>query len=289
MRNFNSFVYHIRELFAFFLLLFKIFIPSGKFNILSIYFHNPPPVLFGKIINYLIVNKYKIISLKQFNDIIDKNQKNEKIAVITIDDGWQNNINLLDIVRKYKVHITIFITTSAVEQGNFWFEYVTNKGGKSIKKEKIRIKKLDENSFNAELMALKSGVSLDKSAITKDELIRISKEPLVTIGSHSVSHHSLPYSSNYVQKVELLNSKKILEDWIGKTINYFSYPNGDYSDQLKTLAKECGYELCFSTETYHIELNEIDRFSIPRRCVNDNAGYFEALSKIFGIWYKIKK
>ena len=288
----RRYIYYLRELFGLVLLLFKLFIPARKFKILSIYFHDPSPRLFERIIKYLNANHYRVISMKQFNEIINKKQLNEKIAIITVDDGWQNNIKLLDVIRKSKVYITIFVTTSAVEQGNFWFEYVKkgkNKGEASIKKEKIRIKKLDENSFNAEIVALKSGISMDRSAFTKDELIQLSKEPLVTIGSHTVSHRSLLYSSYNVQKIELLNSKNILEGWIGKTINYFSYPSGDYSDQLKILAKECGYELCFSTETYPIELNEIDRFSIPRRCVNDNAGYYEALSKIFGIWYKIKK
>ena len=63
---------------------------------------------------------------------------------------------------------------------------------------------------------------------------------------------------------------------------------GDYSDQLRNLSKECGYELCFSCETFPIELNKIDKYSIPRRCVNDDAGYYEALSKVYGIWDNVK-
>jgi peptidoglycan/xylan/chitin deacetylase (PgdA/CDA1 family) len=286
------YIHYLLELFGLVLLLFKLFIPDRKLKILSIHFHDPSPRLFERIINYLDANNYRIISLKQFNDIIDKKQLNEKIAVITIDDGWQNNIKLLDVVKKYNVYITIFVTTSAIEQGNFWFEYVRKskyQNAASLKKEKVRIKKLDENSFNLEILKLKSSIRLIRSALTKKELIQLSKEPLVTIGSHTVRHLSLPYSSYNAQKKELINSKIILERWTNQKINYFSYPSGDYSDQLKILAKECGYELCFSTETSHIELNKIDKFSIPRRCVNDNAGFYEALSKIYGIWYKIKK
>lgn len=289
----RRYIHYLRELFGLVLLLFKLFIPARKAKILSIYFHDPSPSLFERIINYLNANNYRIISLKQFNDIIDKKQLNEKIAVITIDDGWQNNIKLLDVVRKHNIPITIFVTTSAVEQGNFWFEYVgknKKQNSLSIKKEMLRLFKLDENEFNSEIIKLKSSLRLlIRSALTEKEVIELSKEPFVTIGSHTVSHPSLPNNSLNAQINELINSKSYLEKITNQEINYFSYPFGHCSDQLKSLAKECGYMLCFTTGTNHIDLNHIDKLSIPRRCVNDNAGYYEALSKIFGIWYKVKK
>lgn len=288
----RKYIHYLRELFGLGLLLFKLFIPARKLKILSIYFHNPPAKLFERIINYLCKNNYRIISLKQFNSVIDKNQLNEKIAIISLDDGWQNNMKLIEVIRKYKVHVTIFITTSAIEQGNLWVEYVRksiNQKKASVKREKVRIKKLDENSFNIEINKIKSSKQLIRTILTKEELIQLSKEPLIKIGSHTVNHLSLPNKSFEVQKTELVDSKNTLEIWTGQKIIYFSYPSGDYTEELKKLAKECGYELCLSTETNHIGLNRIDKFSIPRRCVNDEAGFYEALSKIFGIWYKIKK
>lgn len=288
----RRYLHYLRELFGLALLLFKLFIPADKFKILSIYFHDPGPKLFKRIIKYLIANNYLIISLEQFNDIIDNKQLNGKIAIITIDDGWQNNLQLLEIVRKYKVFITIFITTSAIEQGNFWFEYVggkTKQNKSSIKREINRIKKLNAKTYYTEISNLKSGVIIGRSVLTKEELIQLSKDPFVTIGSHTVSHISLPDKSFEVQKNELLDSKNTLEMWTGQKIIYFSYPFGDYTEGLKKLAKECGNRLCFTSEISDLDLKRIDRYSIPRRCVDDNAGFFEALSKIYGIWYKIKK
>jgi len=286
------YIHNLRELLGLVLFLFKVFVPARKFKTLSIYFHDPPAKLFLSIIKFLYSNNYRIVSLKQFTDKIGEKQLNEKIATISLDDGWRNNMKLLEVIRKYKVPITIFITTSAIEQGNLWVEYVRkskNQKKTSIKREKVRIKKLDENSFNAEINKLKSSKQLIRTILTKEELIQLSKEPLISIGSHTVNHLSLPNKSFEVQKKELLDSKNTLEIWTGQRIVYFSYPMGDYTEELKRLAEECGYELCFSTETYPVELNKIDRFSIPRRCVNDEAGLYEALSKIFGIWYKFKK
>jgi peptidoglycan/xylan/chitin deacetylase (PgdA/CDA1 family) len=115
----------------------------------------------------------------------------------------------------------------------------------------------------------------------------MSSEPFVTIGSHSVSHISLPNISIEGQKKELSDSKKILEIWTERKVNYFAYPSGDYSDNLKSIAKECGYELCFTIDTPYIDIEKVDKLSIPRMCVNDDAGNYEALSKMYGIWYKV--
>jgi peptidoglycan/xylan/chitin deacetylase (PgdA/CDA1 family) len=284
-------LYHfLRELFGLILLLSYFLFPFRKSKILSIYFHNPSTGLFEKLIKYLSARSYSFISMNQLLEIIDNKMVLNKSAIITFDDGWQNNLKLLEIIRKYKVSIAIFITTSAVEQGNFWWEYVgygkhLNKA--SMKREVIRIKKLKEKPFFSEILNLKSGVTIDRSALTQEELVQISKEELITIGSHTVNHISLPDKSVEFQKSELLDSKKILESLTGQTIHCFSYPSGDYTMEIKKLAKECGYRICFTIETSNIDLTRIDKFSIPRRCINDDAGFFEALSKIYGIWYKI--
>lgn len=286
------FIHYLKELVGLTLLFFKLLIPLSQLKILSIYFHDPSPSLFEMIIKYLHAKGYSFISLDQFNSLIDKKNINEKIAVITIDDGWQNNINLLGVIRRYKVPVALFITTSAIEDGNFWFEYVrlgesTNKT--LLKREIIRIKKMNSEDYYTKIAVLKSGKKIKRSALTKEQLIQISKEEFVTIGSHTTSHISLPDKPREVQIQELTDSKEILQNWTGKQIQYISYPSGDFKQEQQELAMECGYKLAFTTQTTSIDLNTIDRHAIPRRCINTEAGFFEALSKIYGIWYKIKK
>lgn len=288
----RSSLHYLRELLGLFLLFFKLFIPDSQFKILSIYFHDPTPRLFEIIIKYLNEKGYKFISLDQFDGLIDKKNINEKIAVITIDDGWQNNIKLLEIITKYKVHVALFITTSAIEDGNFWFEYVRfleSPNKTLLKREIIRIKKLNSDDYYTEISNLKSRVKTTRSALTKECLLQMANNEFVTIGSHTISHISLPNKPKEVQIRELVDSKEILERWTSKRIQYLSYPSGDFTEEQKKNAEECGYKLAFTTQTSNIDLNKIDKYSIPRRCINEDAGFFEALSKIYGIWYKIKK
>lgn len=282
--------HYLKNFLGLVLLLNKFFIPFRNRQILSVYFHNPSPIVFERVIKHLSKKGYKFIPLKQFEEIIRTKQLDQKIAVITIDDGFKNNLKLLNIIKKYDVYTTIFVTTSAVKEGNFWFEFVGDEGQSkaAVTREKNRLKKLDENRFIVEITELKAKKHLIRTAITEQELIELDNSPLVEIESHTVTHPSLPYISEEAQRNELLESKLILEKLTNKKINYFAYPMGDYTERLKILAKESGYKLCFSCETVPVELNNIDVFSIPRRCVNDDAGYYEALSKVYGIWDNLK-
>lgn len=286
----KTYKHYLKNLIGLILFLNKIFIPFRKRQILSVYFHNPSPIVFERVIKHLNKERYKFIPLKQFEEIIRTKHLDQKLAVITIDDGFKNNLKLLDIIKKYNVYTTIFVTTSAIQEGNFWFEFVGDKGQSkaSVTREKNRFKKLDENSFNSEITGLKTNKRLDRTALTEQEIIELDTNPLVEIESHTVTHPSLPYISESAQRKELVESKMILEKLTNKEINYFAYPMGDYTERLKILAKESGYKLCFSCETVPVELNKIDVFSIPRRCVNDDAGYYEALSKVYGIWDNLK-
>lgn len=286
----SKILYFVKESIGLVLFMIQVSFNFKGPRVLSVYFHNPSPHLFERIIKYLHKKSYRFISLNQLNEIIDSKTVHDKIAIITIDDGWQKNQNLLEISIRYKVYITIFITTSAIEDGNFWWEYVgmgTKLGKKSIKREIIRIKQLEAKAFFQEVFNLKSGGKIPRSALTREELIRLSKEEYITIGSHTVNHFSMFGRPSEVQKQELLTSKITLESLTNKAVDYFSYPGGDYDEGLKKLTEECGYVICFTTETNAININRIDKYSFPRRSVNDDAGFFEALSKIYGIWYKL--
>jgi poly-beta-1,6-N-acetyl-D-glucosamine N-deacetylase len=289
---FRKYLHFSFEILGFVLLFFRIFIPARKQKILSVYFHNPPVGLFEKLIKYLIKKRYRFVSLDEFDEIINSKNTNEKIVICTIDDGWQNNLNLLNVIRKYQIPVTIFITTSAIETGNFWFDYIMERQDLSEsqkKREVIRIKKLAADDYYNEILKLIESKEITRTVLTREELIGLSMEKHITIGSHTVSHICLPDKPPEIQERELLDSKKMLETWTGKVISYFSYPGGDYTEIQKKMAEQYGYKMCFTTETSHIEINNIDKYTIPRRCINDDAGFLEALAKLYGVWYWLKK
>ncbi len=84
--------------------------------------------------------------------------------------------------------------------------------------------------------------------LNEEQIKELVKDPLCTIGAHSVTHPMLRNSKDY--KEEISNSKKILEETLDKPIDYFAYPYGRQSAvsrRVRKCVKEYGYKAAFST------------------------------------------
>jgi len=84
--------------------------------------------------------------------------------------------------------------------------------------------------------------------MTWDTLKELLKDPLCTIGSHTITHPAditlLDYAT---QKKELEDSKKDLESNLGIKIKYLAYPDGKNDFNVQELSREAGYLLAVST------------------------------------------
>jgi peptidoglycan/xylan/chitin deacetylase (PgdA/CDA1 family) len=69
------------------------------------------------------------------------------------------------------------------------------------------------------------------------------------IGSHTVSHADLGMVGPDEARRELCDSKKILENQLGRAARWFAYPfggRGNFRPDYLPLVREAGYEACFS-------------------------------------------
>lgn len=98
--------------------------------------------------------------------------------------------------------------------------------------------------------------------------IKEMSEAGMTIGSHSLDHASLTKLDDIQLRDELVNSKKILEEKIGKQVDLFSYPGGDYNDHVIELVKEAGYQAAVGVYKI-IDQSPKYRYSIRRFHADD--------------------
>jgi peptidoglycan/xylan/chitin deacetylase (PgdA/CDA1 family) len=63
----------------------------------------------------------------------------------------------------------------------------------------------------------------------------------MTIGSHSLSHRYLPALTEHEALREIVDSRKALEDVLGREIRTFSYPMGGSNRALQGMVKQAGY------------------------------------------------
>lgn len=63
----------------------------------------------------------------------------------------------------------------------------------------------------------------------------------IEIGSHTMNHIGLGEVSPQVQKREVVDSKMILEEHIGRKVLFFAYPYGQFTPLTQKLLQEAGY------------------------------------------------
>lgn len=248
----------------------------------SLYYHNPQPDGVERMIKYHQKLGYRFISLAELYEVLKRKAPvREKLAFISLDDGWRGNLKLLPIFEKYKVPMCIFVATEPIESGNYWWEYVQKEIGYKKLQE---FKNLPYKEFYQKLAEFKKRNQLNRTAMTKEELLNISKNPLVTIQSHTVTHPILTKLPDDLLDFELSESQKRLEKITGKSIFAFSYPNGSISHREINAAKKY-YKIAFSTKPNNISAGA-DLYTLPRYALTGD--YMRDLLKMYGIWKYIK-
>lgn len=92
------------------------------------------------------------------------------------------------------------------------------------------------------------GKKTGRSHMTWDTLKSLCKNPLFTVGSHSVTHPDLTTLDSTSLGTEMTASKAALEEHLGRTIDYFAYPDGRNNDLVQQAARDAGYKMAFTME-----------------------------------------
>ncbi len=256
-------------------------------QISSIYFHDPSPDLFETILRWYSKYNYRFISLKDLILLLEKKETPlSRLAFISFDDGWRSNMDLIPLCEKYNVPITVFVATEPLKSGNYWWEYASKKLGRSYM---LKLKKLPETDFYAQMAVIKKGIMMERSSMTVEELKLFARHPLVTIQSHSVNHPVLTNTSDETLMFELTESKRELEAIIGRTVDVFSYPNGNVGQREICALKKARYQYAFTTDSETFDVEHVNPYLLPRMAINTRGGKFENLAKITGIWYKVMR
>lgn len=102
--------------------------------------------------------------------------------------------------------------------------------------------------------------------ITKEHLDILERDPLCTIGAHTLNHMRLRGCNDSMG--EIAESKAVLERMYGIEVSYFAYPYGrHYAVSSKNIrqTREAGFRLAFGTiNTYINDYNKSQKFFLPR-------------------------
>jgi peptidoglycan/xylan/chitin deacetylase (PgdA/CDA1 family) len=286
-------------------LLSNFYIVTGKVNpvkkrakngeiLLSVYFHNPSKKLFEGCVKWFLKNGFTIISTDELNEIIQNKKSIPPSSVVfTVDDGWkENKENIVAVAEAYKIPVTIFISTSPVETGEpYWWTYIQKAFDQKLTNYSVGdLKKVPNEKRLQELERIKTKLTNSRDALTINDVKNIARSTYIKIGSHTVTHPILTMCNHNESKYEITVSQKTLENWTNKRVNYFAYPNGNYSEREISLLKSNGFELAFTTKPEYVTLNSFDSpFEIPRFDVLENVSFSENIIRMTGVWFEQKE
>ena len=115
--------------------------------------------------------------------------------------------------------------------------------------------------------------------MTWKQIKEISESNLVTIGNHSHSHDYLIDWEDDKIKSDLNTSIKIFEKELGYSPKIFSYPFGEYSNNLKKIVSNLNFEFAFGQHSGVID--QTKKFlELPRFPINEKYGELKRFKSI---------
>ena len=246
-----------------------------------IFYHNPKPNVFERHVKYY-VKHYNIISLNKLVDAIyaeDWSGIPPKSLIITFDDGYKENYQLLNIIQKYNLPVTVFACSGLINTNRHLWTVEAKTKVEILKrmKNEDRLTML-HNDFNFH----PEHEYATRHALNKEEIEQM-KSAGVDFQSHTVFHSILTACLDDECRQEIFDSKQQLETILeGATIHHFSYPNGDYTDREIRYLKTAGYRSARTVDCGWNGLNS-DPYKLKAYYISDTSSVTLATCETCGI------
>lgn len=219
--------------------------------------------------------RFDFISINDLPARMSNKQHCDKpFGVITFDDGYEDNFTYAyPILKKLKIPFVIYVSAGLINEGKTIWNYpliierIVKKNGElyiggtkyycwTLEQKNDTFRQLKSLLFSLPYEHLQGDFRrlfadyLDDSVfpsntLTWEQIEKLAKDPLCTIGCHTMTHCRLTITDAAALNYELKESRNLLEQHIGKPVEHLSYPYGwinDVSEAAIEYAKKCGYK-----------------------------------------------
>ena len=250
-----------------------------------------------------VARHYQVVRLSEGPVAREEKQKKVRVAFTFDDAWADNVSAAAPIARRYGVPLTVFLCSERLGlRFPFWPERVAGlyaaaedsgcadrldklltpqacpaaslpaRNGKWSLEKRMKYLKSIPPATREELISepwkeLGSHPAIVESAVTDATMTWGDVHELavggVTFGSHTQSHPVLTRIAPCEAERELSESKKTIEDQLGKECTLFSYPHGNSSPEVRALVARAGYRLAFLNSA-GVWTRDSDPLLIPR-------------------------
>ncbi len=257
---------------------------SDRRKVTILVYHDPSPAVLRNHLEYL-ASRFSFISMDTLSDAIRRQDWTGIPAdslVLTLDDGRRGNYDLLELFASFRVRPTVYLCSHVVDTSrHFWWTHAAA--------EDPSIKKYPYDDFVA---SLRAGDGFepekeypDRQALSLAELREMS--PRVDFGSHTRFHPVLTKCGEGTSSGEIAGSKESLERRLGRSIEHFAYPNGDYGAREIALLRRSGYG---TGRTLDVGRNgpDADPYRLKAMAIDDDAPIVVLCAQLSGFFGYLK-
>ncbi len=169
-----------------------------------------PAVLFDEHLSYLERYQYTAITVSQFAQAMAQGGAGlpPRPVIITFDDGFADfYTSALPALQRHGFNATLYVATGFINGTSRW---------------------------------LQAEGETERPMLTWEQLAEISASG-IECGAHSHTHPQLDMLSYAQAHDEILRSKDLLEEHLGRGVNSFAYPFGYYSASVQRIVQATGF------------------------------------------------
>lgn len=259
--------------------------------------------------------QYRFVTMDELTDRLKSRRSSERFAVITLDDGYRDNlVEALPVFEKHETPFIIHVAPGLTSGKTvLWWEIVedivtgqdqiclpTSKGSLAIDcrstAEKVYANCMLTEFLTEEVpeqeqlsvlagLARTAGVDMDVPRrdllMTWEELSQIAAHPLAEIGAHTIHHYNLRRLDDETAYQEIDQAKGVLRGKLGATPRHMAFPYG-YSKAVGPrevqFARDAGFDTAVTTRHGVLQTGHREHLhALPRLSLN---GRYQRLGHI---------
>ena len=243
------------------------------------------PFFFDQLCRKLRRSRLDIVTLDEMHERLIGGYSRRRFVCLTFDDGYRDNLQwAYPILKKHEVPFALYVPTSFPDRiGEIWWvaleRVVANNDriglyidgrerrfdcARPDEKKNIyeqlywwlrSLETEDELRAVVRDLAARYGIDMkalcDELCMSWEDIAELSRDPLVTIGAHTVNHYMLKKTPDRVARAEMEMSRAVIESAIGIRPAHFAYPVGDPSSagpREFAIAAELGFKTAVTTQ-----------------------------------------
>ncbi len=281
------------------------------------------PYHFEEQMEYL-AETFNVISIDEMKEHLEKGAPfRDKTVIVTFDGGFSDVLyTAKDVLERYKIPAVVFTASANItEGGQFWWQeledlLIANEAdgylelmieGRfhkwparthfekfrayedlySILSKKTPSEQKEIIEAIAQSRELRAAELDNHRTMDADELKSLDESGLITIGGHTHNYVNLSALPKWQQNEEVLKNKNVLEEVLGHSIEYFSYPLGSgdkCTSEINCILENSGFSLACGNSYGMVNVAEgTNRYELPRVKVGNwnPFAYYRFLRRFF--------